>query len=320
VPIEVPDTRTFAEPPPRRRRAAAKPVEDAKPVEVALPDPDSSPAPALVSEPVSETESPFRKPVRRRRSQVAEIPAAVEAEAPAVVDPVASAFSRPVRRRPKPAAAPAEPAAAEPAPAEPVAVEPAPSAQRVPPDRPAVPPAVVPQPVAPPAVAPPAEERRGTEGTVAHVVVRTDTVVVRLAGTRYAVAMDAVAEVGRPPHVTRVPGVPSWIAGVANWRGRILPVLDLRFLLGAPSPELGVSGRIMVLTRDGMTLAFLAERVEGVVSLEMDALEPVLVTLSRTTASVISGQLTHPDGPIALLDLDMLFGLRSQLPRVRRAG
>ena len=164
------------------------------------------------------------------------------------------------------------------------------------------------------------EERRGVEGVAEEVAELTDTVVVRLAGTRYSVAMDAVAEVGRPPHVTRVPGVPAWIAGVANWRGRVLPVVDLRVLLGAPTLELGVSGRILVLTRDGVTLAFLAERVEGVVSLEMDALEPVLATLSRTTASILAGQLTHPDGPIAVLDLDTIFGLRSQLPRVRRAG
>jgi len=45
----------------------------------------------------------------------------------------------------------------------------------------------------------------------------------------------------------------------------------------------------MVLSQDGITLAFLAERVEGVVSLELDALEPVLLTLSRTTASVLAG-------------------------------
>ncbi len=148
----------------------------------------------------------------------------------------------------------------------------------------------------------------------------TDTVVVRLGGTRYAVPMDAVAEVGRPPHVTRVPGVPAWVAGVANWRGRILPVVDLRVLLGAPTPDLGLAGRIIVLSREGITLGLLAERVEGVVSLEFDQLEPVLLTLSRSTASVLAGQLTHPDGPIAVLDLETLFGLRSQLPRVRRAG
>jgi purine-binding chemotaxis protein CheW len=290
VPIEVPDTRAFAEPPVRRRRAAAAPAEPLVPAAEAAPA------------------SAFGKPPRRRRATDA-VPEPAAGADPAAVEPVAvepeavpsSAFSRPVRRRPKAEASPVPakrtapaPAAAEPALAEPVVAE--------------------------PVVAAVLEERRGVEGVVEAQVQVTDTVVVRLAGTRYAVEMGAVAEVGRPPHVTRVPGVPSWIAGVANWRGRVLPVLDLRVLLGAPSPELGVTGRILVLARDGVTLSFLAERVEGVVSLELDGLEPVLATLPRTTASVLSGQLTHPDGPIALLDLDVVFALRSQLPRVRRAG
>lgn len=318
MPIEVPDTRAFADPPPRRRRTAAKTA--------AAPAPDQ-PAEALVPEQTSAPEpaSAFRKPVRRPRAAAVVEAAVVETPTPpAPAEATASsAFSRPVRRRPRTDAAPA-PAAGAVA----TLAEPAPVAE---PTRVPVPDAVpastaVAEPVAhaaPEAVAPApvlVEERRGTEGVAEEHVAVTDTVVVRLGGTRYAVPMDAVAEVGRPPHVTRVPGVPAWIAGVANWRGRIMPVLDLRILLGAPSPELGVTGRIMVLARDGITLAFLAERVEGVVSLELESLEPVLLTLSRTTASVLAGQLTHPDGPIALLDLDMVFGLRSALPRVRRAG
>jgi chemotaxis signal transduction protein len=346
VPIEVPDTRAFAEPPPRRRRAKPElPVE---------------PAPATA--PVEVAESAFRKPVRRRRAVdaalVVEVADDLAAEALFGSEEhvaAASGFSRPVRRRPRAEPSPvpeavvaaasaepvatrpavaqppgtgpavaAEPVAAEPVAAEPVAAEPV-AAEPVAAEPVAAEPVGSEPVVAEPAavsepVAPVAEERRGVEGAAEAVVALTETVVVRLAGTRYAVDMNAVAEVGRPPHVTRVPGVPSWIAGVANWRGRVLPVLDLRILLGAPTPELGVGGRILVLTREGVTLAFLAERVEGVVSLEMDGLEPVLATLSRTTASVLAGQLTHPDGPIAVLDLDTVFGLRSQLPRVRRAG
>ena len=80
-----------------------------------------------------------------------------------------------------------------------------------------------------------------------------EVVVVRLGGCRYAVSMDAVAEVGRPPVLTRVPGLPSWVAGVANWRGRVLAVLDLRPLLTAGPALLDRRGRLVVLvcTNDG---------------------------------------------------------------------
>jgi purine-binding chemotaxis protein CheW len=316
VPIEVPDTRAFSEPQPRRRRAATTPAVVAESVAESVEE---------LVEAAPEPSSAFRKPVRRRRPVISDVPgpadepaaAAVVVADPRTVEPVepaeSSAFSRPVRRRPKSEAAPVP----APVPVPEVSLADVPATDIGAPEPVAE---VAPSAPVPTAGRPVVEERRGTEGVADAQPEVTDTVVVRLGGTRYAVPMEAVAEVGRPPHVTRVPGVPAWIAGVANWRGRIMPVLDLRILLGAPSPDLGVTGRIMVLARDGVTLAFLAERVEGVVSLELEALEPVLLTLPRTTASVLSGQLTHPDGPIALLDLDTVFGLRTALPRVRRAG
>ena len=51
--------------------------------------------------------------------------------------------------------------------------------------------------------------------------------------------MADVAEVTALPPVTRLPGAPAWLAGVANWRGRMLPVLDIRTLVGVPvmSPD-----------------------------------------------------------------------------------
>src|SRR5450432_848862 len=90
-------------------------------------------------------------------------------------------------------------------------------------------------------------------------------VMLRLGGARYAVGMSAVAEVGRLPKLTRVPGTPIWLAGVANWRGRILAVLDVRPLMGAPITPTGSLGRLVVLTQDNVTVGLLTEGVQGVI-------------------------------------------------------
>jgi purine-binding chemotaxis protein CheW len=147
-----------------------------------------------------------------------------------------------------------------------------------------------------------------------------EAVVVTLGGGRYGVAMDAVDEVGRPPSVTRVPGLPAWLAGVANWRGRVLAVLDLRPLLAAPQVPLGRNGRLVVCSMDGVTVGLLTEEVEGVVTVERATVEQPLVTLSGQAAQLVAGQVRDPRGPVALLDLDAVFALRGQLPRARRAG
>jgi purine-binding chemotaxis protein CheW len=148
---------------------------------------------------------------------------------------------------------------------------------------------------------------------------QAEVVVVRLGGCRYALPMPAVAEVGRPPALTRVPGVPSWVAGVANWRGRVLAVLDLRPLLSAEPASLDRRGRLVVLTRAGVTAGLLTEGVEGTADVDADSVEPSLANLPAATGALISGQITDARGPVGVLDLEAVFGLADTLTRSRRA-
>ncbi|GAC1325632.1 MAG: hypothetical protein NVSMB13_09110 [Mycobacteriales bacterium] len=147
-----------------------------------------------------------------------------------------------------------------------------------------------------------------------------DVVVVRLVGGRYAVAMSAVAEVGRLPQVTRVPGLPGWLVGVANWRGRVLAVLDLRGLLGGEPGTPGRDGRLVVLRNNDMVVGLVTEGVEAVSEAHVDAVEPALVTLPESAAALLAGQLTDEAGPLGVLDLEAVFALADTLPRARRAG
>ncbi|MCW2713515.1 MAG: CheW protein [Frankiales bacterium] len=148
----------------------------------------------------------------------------------------------------------------------------------------------------------------------------TELVVVRLGGCRYALPMSAVAEVGRPPGLTRVPGLPSWVAGVANWRGRVLAVLDLRSLLAAGTGSLDRRGRLVVLAHGGVRVGLLVEAVAGGAVLDPETLEQSLAHLPESTGALLAGQVTDREGPYGLLDLDAVFALASSLPRARRAG
>ena len=142
----------------------------------------------------------------------------------------------------------------------------------------------------------------------------------RMGGDRYALPMASVGEVGRPPGLTRVPGVPDWVAGVANWRGRVLAVLDLRPLLGVAAGDLDRRGRVLVLSAGGLRAGLLVEQVVGTIASAPAELEPVLASLRSGTATLLAGQLTDAGGPCAVLDLDAVLALSQTLPRVRRAG
>jgi purine-binding chemotaxis protein CheW len=110
------------------------------------------------------------------------------------------------------------------------------------------------------------------------------------------------------------------VAGVTNWRGRVLAVLDLRPLLGVAADALDRRGRVLVLSRGGVSAGLLVDRVVGTVPHDPASLEPLLASLQASTAGLLAGQVTDADGPCAVLDLEAVFALSSTLPRARRAS
>lgn len=72
-----------------------------------------------------------------------------------------------------------------------------------------------------------------------------------------------VREVIVPPHVTRVPNARSWLLGVANVRGALLPIIDLRQLLGLPTHGEQRGQRVLVYNSDRVPAGFLVDEVGG---------------------------------------------------------
>lgn len=137
-------------------------------------------------------------------------------------------------------------------------------------------------------------------------------VILRFAGARYAIDMSSVAEVVPVPRMTRVPGGPPWLSGVVNWRGRVLPVLDLRPLVGAPLSPLPTSARLVVLTADDIEVGVVADMVPGLLDCDPQALEPLPATVASGIAPLVRGVVDF-EGPVALLDTTAILSLRTQL-------
>lgn len=67
-------------------------------------------------------------------------------------------------------------------------------------------------------------------------------------GNQYFVApMGEVAEVLHEPRYTLLPGVKHWVSGVANVRGRLLPVIDLCGFFGTELTSAKQSRRLLVV-------------------------------------------------------------------------
>jgi twitching motility protein PilI len=86
----------------------------------------------------------------------------------------------------------------------------------------------------------------------------------RLGDERYLLARDEVREVMMmPASVTRVPGTRDWVAGLANLRGQLLPVFDLRSFLGAGSSRSSRSARVLVASGTETPVGIIVDEVFG---------------------------------------------------------
>lgn len=69
----------------------------------------------------------------------------------------------------------------------------------------------------------------------------------RLGSWNLLFSMDDVAEIVPMPRITRVPGVKRWLLGIANLRGKVISISDLRdFLIGRPTPQLPSSQAVVI--------------------------------------------------------------------------
>ena len=67
-----------------------------------------------------------------------------------------------------------------------------------------------------------------------------------------------------PSAITSVPGTKSWVRGVANIRGNLLPIIDLQaFLLGRPTVP-GRRSRVLVVEHEGLFSSLLVDQMVGI--------------------------------------------------------
>jgi twitching motility protein PilI len=86
----------------------------------------------------------------------------------------------------------------------------------------------------------------------------------RLGQERYVIARDEVREVLMlPSMLTRVPGAKPWIRGLANVRGHLLPIADLREFLGAGTAGSDRAARVLVANNQEFAVGLVVDEVFG---------------------------------------------------------
>jgi purine-binding chemotaxis protein CheW len=132
----------------------------------------------------------------------------------------------------------------------------------------------------------------------------TQQFVVFIAGNEvFAADMVPVKEIIRVPEVVRVPLAPPALEGLANLRGKVLPIISLRRLFGFPELAHDDSTRALVVDV-GQPLGFVVDRVASVVGVDAGHIEDVGSIRTTVNTEVLSGLLKDVGGHAMIMVLD----------------
>lgn len=91
-----------------------------------------------------------------------------------------------------------------------------------------------------------------------------------LLGSYFVVPIGEVSEMLQVPHYTHLPGVQPWVRGVANVRGRLLPLFDLGVFFGDRLTSNRKHRRILILETETLYSGLIVDRVFGMQHFPMD--------------------------------------------------
>jgi purine-binding chemotaxis protein CheW len=114
-----------------------------------------------------------------------------------------------------------------------------------------------------------------------------------VAGEMFAVQMAPVQEIIRVPEVAQLPLAPPVLDGLANLRGRVLPIINLRRLFACADREHDDSTRALVINL-GQPLGFVVDRVASVLNIEPTEIESAASIQSIVSADYLTGVIQRP--------------------------
>lgn len=133
----------------------------------------------------------------------------------------------------------------------------------------------------------------------------------RLGKETFAVSVIKVLEVLQQQHITEIPDVPSYIKGVINFRGDILPIFDSRLKFNLKVDEDEEKNVIIVLdlTNDNqkMRIGAIADGVKDVLAFDETEIKPVPEMGLKYNAEYINGMIKSGDSFIMILNVDKVF-------------
>jgi purine-binding chemotaxis protein CheW len=133
----------------------------------------------------------------------------------------------------------------------------------------------------------------------------------KLASEHFAINVMKIMEILEVPKITKVPHAPTYLIGVVNLRGGVLPVIDTRIKFGLEPTEFTVNTCIVVLNirinDESVVVGALVDSVSEVFEIEESQVQPSPSIGAKYQADFIQGMIKIKEQFMMLLNIDKVF-------------
>jgi purine-binding chemotaxis protein CheW len=145
------------------------------------------------------------------------------------------------------------------------------------------------------------------EAARANVQASGEFLTFRLGAEEYGIDILKVQEIRSYEPPTRIANAASFIKGVVNLRGVIVPIVDLRLKLGCASAEYNGFTVVIVLNVRGRVVGAVVDSVSDVLELTAEHIKPAPEMSSSLDTSFITGIGSVADRMLILMDIEALM-------------
>ena len=137
-------------------------------------------------------------------------------------------------------------------------------------------------------------------------------VLFELGGETYSLNVTQVQSIIPMQEITTVPGAPSFVEGVVNLRGAVIPVVDLRSRFNLVLPANGRKPVIIITELGDLQVGLIVDRVTNVTKIAEETIEPPSPLLVSIETAYLRGIGRFRERLVILLDLARVFSSDEQ--------
>lgn len=128
----------------------------------------------------------------------------------------------------------------------------------------------------------------------------------------YSVDIMSVREIRGWTKTTSLPHSPSYVQGVINLRGTVLPVVDLALRLGLEAKEPDERNVVVVVDLEGRTLGLRVDAVSDILSISLNALQSPPQVSSEDNNAFVRALTIVDERMVRVLDLQSVMPSRNE--------